>query len=164
MSVQNQPPNPGEEWFEEWEVLREIFQEHLRRTEFPYEQLSSAQQSVLERSLFVQFQRIRLDLREFLNTHSERPSLPDFLDGLRVVETATLPEDERSCPVCSNEYDDSTPIAAGSSSEEGPEKEPALRLRCNHLVGKSCLRIWLGGGNKTCPFCRANVYATAPTN
>lgn len=79
-------------------------------------------------------------------------------DNLPAVETATLPEDGQSCPICWERYDDTSSSTAAIISEGDPEKEPAIRLRCNHVVGKFCLRSFLKGGNTTCPCCRAYVF------
>ncbi|MCJ1462730.1 hypothetical protein MMC07_001333 [Pseudocyphellaria aurata] len=164
MSDQDEIPNPGEEgFFGEWEGFEEIFQAHLREVQYPDDLRGSAEYHNY-RTIFMQLERLRSELTDILDHVPERPGLGDYLAGLQVVNTTNLPEEEQSCPVCLLKYDDSAPITAGStSSEEASEKEPALRLQCNHVVGGSCLRIWFGGGKTTCPFCRANVFATIPT-
>jgi len=43
----------------------------------------------------------------------------------------------------------------------GPRpREPPYRLRCNHVIGSDCVRIWFAN-NDTCPLCRA-VQAPPP--
>lgn len=96
-----------------------------------------------------------LEHEEFLRS-LDSEKVDSLLSGLPAVETATLPEDDQSCPVCREKYE--TPSAAATTSEEAPETEPAIQLRCNHVFGKSCLKRWLESGNTTCPLCRANVY------
>ncbi|MCJ1470151.1 hypothetical protein MMC07_008796 [Pseudocyphellaria aurata] len=89
----------------------------------------------------------------------------NLLAALPVVESATLPEGEKSCPICMEQYHDDIPsttdapagTAAAISSAEALETEPAIRLRCNHVLGKTCLASWLASGHTTCPFCRADV-------
>ncbi|MCJ1465429.1 hypothetical protein MMC07_004047 [Pseudocyphellaria aurata] len=103
--------------------------------------------------------------------------IDNILAGLPAVETATLPEGERTYPICMDEYHDDIPSAtvatclnkitdddtsAGTatiSSAKTLETEPAIRLRCNHVLGRTCLASWLTSGTLTCPFCRADVRA-----
>lgn len=80
-----------------------------------------------------------------------------FLSSFPAVEIASLPEDERSCPICLEKYESASTTTAATTSDE---TEPAVRLACRHVAGKNCLRTWLVSGNLTCPFCRAHVYAT----
>ncbi|MCJ1464448.1 hypothetical protein MMC07_003061 [Pseudocyphellaria aurata] len=63
-----------------------------------------------------------------------------LLASLPAVENATIPEDDQSCPICRERYNDTTPSTAAIISEGEPENEPALRLGCNHVLGKSCLK------------------------
>lgn len=84
-----------------------------------------------------------------------------LLAALSLVETISLPEEDRSCPVCMENYDTST---AATGSEPSDERECAIRLQCQHVMGKDCLRCWLEGGNATCPFCRTNIYQQSMGN
>lgn len=79
-----------------------------------------------------------------------------IIANLPAVETATLPEGEHSCPICTETYVDIPRIAA-IRSQEAPES--AIRLRCNHVFGKTCLKTWLESGITTCPFCRDNIFS-----
>ncbi|MCJ1464433.1 hypothetical protein MMC07_003046 [Pseudocyphellaria aurata] len=92
----------------------------------------------------------------------------NLLAGLSAVEAAALPEGEQSCPICLDKYHDDIPSATAASCSSkingddtsagtAAETEPAIRLRCNHVFGKTCLASWLASGNTTCPFCRADV-------
>lgn len=73
------------------------------------------------------------------------------------VQSATLPEDEQTCSICMNKYD--TPSTA--TRTEPSETEPAVRLICNHVIGKNCIQHWLDDGNTVCPLCRTDVYTGA---
>ncbi|MCJ1465399.1 hypothetical protein MMC07_004017 [Pseudocyphellaria aurata] len=86
------------------------------------------------------------------NTMADR-----LLAALPVVDIASLTEEEKACLVCTYAYREPT-TAATAASEEPSERESAVRLRCQHVIGKDCLSRWLKGGNKTCPICRGNVY------
>ncbi|MCJ1468397.1 hypothetical protein MMC07_007025 [Pseudocyphellaria aurata] len=77
------------------------------------------------------------------------------LASLPAVNTATLSEGDQSCPICLDKYDSNTSTTA---SAENSDVEHAIRLRCNHLLGKSCFKKWLEERKNTCPFCRTNVF------
>lgn len=103
-----------------------------------------------------------------------REMIDNLLASLPVVETTTLSEDDQSCPICMDQYDEALPNTAATrsddndditastaaiSSEVASETELAIRLQCNHVLGKTCLERWLMGGKTRCPLCRANVGA-----
>ncbi|MCJ1469702.1 hypothetical protein MMC07_008343 [Pseudocyphellaria aurata] len=170
MSDQNQPAAntvEQEELPQEWLAFEDDFQDHMRRMaiEFPYYHWSPEDYNLHRRGylrLLYELSQYRDSLEADLQADLQAANIPGstspspsvFVAGLPVVETAP----EQTCPICLNRYD-STP----SSSEDTLEKEPALELPCKHVVGRSCLRTWLQGGNKTCPFCRVDVYAATPT-
>ncbi|MCJ1466258.1 hypothetical protein MMC07_004877 [Pseudocyphellaria aurata] len=87
------------------------------------------------------------------------PSMDIQLVSCSKIETSSLAEDARLCPICMEAYDTTTTAATGSS--EPPEPEYAVQLPCGHVMGRACFRHWLMGGSMTCPLCRANVYRLA---
>ncbi len=74
-----------------------------------------------------------------------------FLKSVPMVLAVDLPDDNRDCPICMEEY-------------VTPEHyEPPVRLPCDHVIGKDCLRSWLKSSvlnlnNNTCPMCRTVLY------
>ncbi|MCJ1469290.1 hypothetical protein MMC07_007923 [Pseudocyphellaria aurata] len=77
-----------------------------------------------------------------------------IMTRLPPVDTASLGEREKSCPVCLNDYN-----RPGSATSSRPsETEHAVRLPCHHVIGRECIRYWLQDGNITCPLCRANIH------
>lgn len=86
---------------------------------------------------------------------------------LPVVDTATLAEEDRSCPICTDRYTDtvvSPSTTAASGNAKDPEVEPAVQLPCLHVLGRNCLMALLKTGYRTCPSCRANVQDDTATN
>lgn len=74
-----------------------------------------------------------------------------FLRSLPLVLAVDLPDNNRDCPICMEEY---------VTSEH---YEPPVRLPCDHVFGKDCLRSWLQSSvlnrnNNTCPICRSVLY------
>lgn len=82
-----------------------------------------------------------------------RPSLHQHAAGLLgflpQVSLDTLPHDSKTCPVCAEDF-------PGLD-----EKDTPIRLRCNHVIGRECMRKWILGGNSSCPICRAEVFEPA---
>lgn len=117
--------------------------------------------SELEEFLFGQF----LDFDQFQELEVEldhpREGPPEgvvdsLLATLPTIQVDTLKEEDQSCSICQTDY--LTPGAAFSSDPS--ETEPAIQLRCLHVMGKTCIKKWLDDGNRTCPMCRADVYGT----
>ena len=74
-----------------------------------------------------------------------------FLESLPILVLADLRLDSSECPFCIEPYQNS------------PHSERPVRLPCNHVMGKNCLRKWLNSSgananNNACPTCRAVLF------
>ena len=74
-----------------------------------------------------------------------------FLESLPILALADLRLDSLECPFCIEPYQNS------------PRSERPVRLPCNHVMGKDCLRKWLNSSgananNNACPTCRAVLF------
>ena len=74
-----------------------------------------------------------------------------FLESLPILALADLRSDSLECPFCIEPYQNS------------PRSERPVRLPCNHVMGKDCLRKWLNSSeananNNACPTCRAVLF------
>lgn len=73
-------------------------------------------------------------------SHSTRT---EFLRSLRTVPIDSLPEGQRTCAVCQDDYSD----------DDRP-----MTLSCGHTFGETCLRTWFDGTNRSgifnncCPY------------
>ncbi|KAK6397637.1 hypothetical protein LTR65_004884 [Meristemomyces frigidus] len=68
-----------------------------------------------------------------------------FFDNLERRNIHDLPEDDRSCSICYQDY--------GADEASANEGEAILVLPCKHVFGEGCLRRWLSD-NDHCPYCR----------
>lgn len=74
-----------------------------------------------------------------------------FLESLPILAPADLRLDTLECPFCIEPFQNS------------PRSERPVRLPCNHVMGKDCLRKWLNSSgananNNACPTCRAVLF------
>lgn len=74
-----------------------------------------------------------------------------FLETLPVLSLADLAKDSRECAICMDPY------------QTSPHKEVAVRLLCDHVIGKDCLLKWLKSSpenrhNNSCPICRTILF------
>ncbi|KAF9769026.1 hypothetical protein IL306_013611 [Fusarium sp. DS 682] len=67
------------------------------------------------------------------------------LQSLQSVKLEDLPETDRSCVICYNEYGVETP--------EGINEAPLRLPKCGHLFGDHCIKKWLEDSD-SCPYCR----------
>lgn len=76
----------------------------------------------------------------------------DTRNDIISVDLGSLPEDERECSVCKDQY--------GFASDDGqiPAEFPVKLVRCSHVFGQHCLERWLEG-QKSCPYCRRDPFA-----
>lgn len=71
------------------------------------------------------------------------PSRDQFLRSLRSINPSSLPEGQRTCGICNDDY----------KADDQP-----VTLSCGHTFGECCLRRWFDGlnnsglYNNTCPF------------
>ncbi|CAH0028687.1 unnamed protein product [Clonostachys rhizophaga] len=68
--------------------------------------------------------------------------------SLEEVEISELPEDERTCIICYNDFGDESP--------EGHAETPRRLPECKHVFGDRCIKKWLHQ-SENCPYCRATV-------
>lgn len=64
---------------------------------------------------------------------------------LQPVEASTLPESERTCVICYNEF--------GVASPEGVSETPLRLPKCKHVFGNHCILKWFEESD-SCPYCR----------
>lgn len=70
--------------------------------------------------------------------------------ALQVLRLADLPEEDRCCNICMEQYvEEKYPC-------DKPKQENAMRMPCGHVFGSYCLKQWLQNHN-TCPACRMEV-------
>ena len=94
-----------------------------------------------------------------------------FLKSLPILSLIDLPDDNQDCPICMEKYltpqHDETSwgiLPPRTPSDRGSNPtDPPVRLPCNHIIGKDCLRSWLQSSvlnrnNNTCPMCRTVLY------
>lgn len=85
-----------------------------------------------------------LDLKSRVNVLMKLPSILDSVDML------DLDDDERDCVICLETF--------GEASENSPAEFPA-RLPCTHVVGSSCIRVWIQeapGPLRICTLCNVS--------
>ncbi|CAH0049933.1 unnamed protein product [Clonostachys solani] len=68
--------------------------------------------------------------------------------SLEEVEISELPEDERTCIICYNDFGDECP--------EGHAETPRRLPKCKHVFGDRCIKKWLEESDN-CPYCRDRV-------
>ncbi|KAL7789455.1 hypothetical protein V8C37DRAFT_216458 [Trichoderma ceciliae] len=64
---------------------------------------------------------------------------------LEYIKIEELPEKERSCVICYNDFGVETP--------EGVHEVPLRLPKCKHVFGDQCIRRWLEESD-SCPYCR----------
>ncbi|CAG9970777.1 unnamed protein product [Clonostachys byssicola] len=79
---------------------------------------------------------------------STKPPAKRVLLSLEEVEISELPEDEKTCIICYNDFGDESP--------EGHAETPRRLPECKHVFGDRCIRKWLQQ-SENCPYCRATV-------
>ena len=95
--------------------------------------------------------------------------LREFLSQLPEVQDVT---DDDECPVCLQSYvPTNAPTAPAPGMiqgflsrfvRQGPEpieREAAVRLPCQHVIGSKCIKLWLSQkGHNTCPYCVKQLF------
>ncbi|KUI65925.1 E3 ubiquitin-protein ligase ATL6 [Cytospora mali] len=64
---------------------------------------------------------------------------------LQPVEVSSLPDSERTCVICYNEF--------GVASPEGVSETPLRLPKCKHVFGNHCILKWFEESD-SCPYCR----------
>ncbi|TLS28900.1 hypothetical protein PpBr36_00361 [Pyricularia pennisetigena] len=67
------------------------------------------------------------------------------ISSMESVDIASLPELERTCVICYNDF--------GVPSPEGISEAPLRLPKCKHVFGDHCIKKWLQDSD-TCPYCR----------
>lgn len=91
-------------------------------------------------------QRIRAEqvLRGQLS-NCKRIASKKALASLESVEIDSLPESERLCMICYNDF--------GVASPEGVNEAPLRLPKCKHVFGDHCIKKWFTESD-SCPYCR----------
>lgn len=79
---------------------------------------------------------------------TKRVASKKALTSLETVSVASLPENERTCVICYNDYGVETP--------EGISESPLRLPRCKHVFGDHCIKKWFEESD-SCPYCRDRV-------
>jgi len=79
---------------------------------------------------------------------SRRVASGKALAALERVNIPDLPENEKTCVICYNDYGVQTP--------EGINEVPLRLPKCKHVFGDHCIKKWFEE-NDTCPYCRDKV-------
>ncbi|TLD13368.1 uncharacterized protein PgNI_04731 [Pyricularia grisea] len=67
------------------------------------------------------------------------------ISSMESVDITSLPELERTCVICYNDF--------GVPSPEGISEAPLRLPKCKHVFGDHCIKKWLQDSD-TCPYCR----------
>ncbi|KAK9421022.1 hypothetical protein SUNI508_06167 [Seiridium unicorne] len=65
--------------------------------------------------------------------------------ALESVEISDLPESERTCIICYNDF--------GAETPEGINEAPLRLPKCQHVFGDHCIKKWFAESD-SCPYCR----------
>ncbi|KAH8893746.1 hypothetical protein GQ53DRAFT_763305 [Thozetella sp. PMI_491] len=79
---------------------------------------------------------------------NKRVASKKALASLESVELSTLPENERTCVICYNEF--------GVENPEGINEAPLRLPHCKHVFGDHCIKKWFEESD-SCPYCRDKV-------
>ncbi|GAB1311396.1 hypothetical protein MFIFM68171_01606 [Madurella fahalii] len=72
------------------------------------------------------------------------------LSQLQSVDLNTLPESERTCVICYNDF--------GVPNPEGINEAPLRLPGCKHIFGDHCIKKWFEESD-SCPYCRDKVHS-----
>ncbi|KAI0506229.1 hypothetical protein F5B22DRAFT_650936 [Xylaria bambusicola] len=76
------------------------------------------------------------------------------LASLQSVNIADLPESERTCVICYNDF--------GVANPEGVNEAPLRLPKCKHVFGDHCIKKWFKESD-SCPYCRDKVHSELQT-
>ncbi|EGX91779.1 Zinc finger domain-containing protein, C3HC4 RING-type [Cordyceps militaris CM01] len=74
----------------------------------------------------------------------------EALQNLQPVKVDDLPQGDRTCMICYNEFDTPSP--------EGVSEKPLRLPKCKHVFGSHCIRKWLMSSG-SCPYCRDKLHS-----
>ncbi|KAI1116842.1 hypothetical protein F5Y14DRAFT_458353 [Nemania sp. NC0429] len=88
----------------------------------------------------------------FLRGHGsvKRVASKKALASLQSVDIADLPESERTCVICYNDF--------GVANPEGINEAPLRLPKCKHVFGDHCIKKWFQESD-SCPYCRDKVHS-----
>ncbi|KAI1866082.1 uncharacterized protein JN550_007771 [Neoarthrinium moseri] len=72
--------------------------------------------------------------------------------SLESVKLSDLPESERTCIICYNDF--------GTQTPEGINEAPLRLPKCKHVFGDHCIKKWFEESD-SCPYCRDKVPSEA---
>ncbi|KAG8159218.1 hypothetical protein KVR01_010879 [Diaporthe batatas] len=72
------------------------------------------------------------------------------IKALQNVDIEGLPENERTCVICYNDF--------GVLSPEGVTEHPLRLPKCKHVFGNHCILKWFGDAD-SCPYCRDKLHS-----
>ncbi|KAI1436336.1 hypothetical protein GGR50DRAFT_241079 [Xylaria sp. CBS 124048] len=72
------------------------------------------------------------------------------LASLQSVDVSELPESERTCVICYNDF--------GVENPEGINEAPLRLPKCKHVFGDHCIKKWFQESD-SCPYCRDQVHS-----
>ncbi|KAM0437733.1 hypothetical protein ACHAPT_002098 [Fusarium lateritium] len=72
------------------------------------------------------------------------------LRSLESIKIEDVPEADRSCVICYNDYGVETP--------EGICEAPLRLPKCGHIFGDHCIKKWLEDSD-SCPYCRDKLHS-----
>ena len=78
------------------------------------------------------------------HTAAQLSLIARLLDSLPVVSLDDLEEDSKDCPVCQE------PLRN--------DLDTPLLLRCNHVIGRTCIERWILTRHNSCPICRSAIF------
>ncbi|RYO82444.1 hypothetical protein DL766_004780 [Monosporascus sp. MC13-8B] len=78
----------------------------------------------------------------------KRVASKSAIASLQSVKIADLPQGDRVCVICYNDY--------GVQNPEGINEAPLRLPRCKHVFGDHCIKKWFEE-HDTCPYCRDKV-------
>ncbi|KAH9908718.1 hypothetical protein F4778DRAFT_360672 [Xylariomycetidae sp. FL2044] len=86
-------------------------------------------------------------LRGAANT-GKRVASQRAIASLQSVDISELPESERTCVICYNDF--------GVANPEGINEAPLRLPKCKHVFGDHCIKKWFEESD-SCPYCRDKV-------
>ncbi|KAK2590084.1 hypothetical protein QQS21_012237 [Conoideocrella luteorostrata] len=72
------------------------------------------------------------------------------IQSLQSIDVSALPENEKTCVICYNDY--------GVASPEGVNEAPLRIPSCKHIFGDHCIKKWLEDSD-SCPYCRSKLQS-----
>ncbi|KAF7536606.1 hypothetical protein G7Z17_g13019 [Cylindrodendrum hubeiense] len=128
---------------EDDELGRQFFLDHIIQNSAGLDASSMDQQSV-DNVLVRQIQLVRGAVS------SKMVASKMTLRSLQSVNINDLPEAERTCVICYNDYGVETP--------EGINEAPLRLPKCKHIFGDHCIKKWFEDSD-SCPYCRDKLHA-----